>query len=102
MIGPSESGNEQATQKPVQGSPGRRARKRAGAAAHSHRSRAFGGVLMPHLYKRAGNHWKAPRRFDRREPEQEEEESQPLQRTGASRSLKDIIKAKPRRRAPWK
>src|SRR5215218_6799263 len=92
--------NEQATQKPVQGSPGRRARKRAGAAAHSHRSRAIWGVLMPHLYKRPGNHWKTPRRFDRREPEQEE--SQPLQRTGAYRSLKDIIKAKPRRRAPWK
>ena len=71
-------------------------------AADSHRSRAIGGVLMPHLYKRTGNHWKTPRRFDRREPEQEEEESQPLQRTGASRSLKDIIKAKPRRRAPWK
>jgi hypothetical protein len=55
---------------------------------------------MPHLYKRAANHWKTPPRFDRRESEQEEE-SQPLQRTGTSRSLKDIIKAKPRR-APWK
>jgi hypothetical protein len=101
MIGPSESGNEQATQKPVQGSPGRRARKRAGAAAHSHRSRAIGGVLMPHLYKRPGNHWKTPRRFDRREHEQEEE-SKPLPKSGAPRSLKDITKAKPRRRARWK
>ena len=55
---------------------------------------------MPYLYKRPGNHWKTPRWFDRREPEQEEE-SQPLQRTGTPRSLKDIIKAKPRR-APWK
>jgi hypothetical protein len=55
---------------------------------------------MP-LYKRTGNHWKRPPRFDRREIEQEED-SQPLRRTGASRSLKDIIKAKPRRRAPWK
>ena len=53
------------------------------------------------IYKRAANHWKTPPRFERRESEQEEEESQPLQRTGASRSLKDIIKAKPRR-APWK
>jgi hypothetical protein len=56
---------------------------------------------MPHLYKRPGNHWKRPTRFDLRESEQEEEESQPLQRTGRPRSLKDIIKAKPRR-APWK
>jgi hypothetical protein len=56
---------------------------------------------MPHLYKRPANHWKRPLRFDRRESEQEEE-SQPLRKTGASRSLKDIIKAKPRRRAPWK
>jgi hypothetical protein len=56
---------------------------------------------MP-LYKRPANHWKRPPRFDRRETEQEEEEgSQPLRRTGASRSLKDITKAKPRR-APWK
>src|SRR5215208_77845 len=70
------------------------------AAAHSHRPRAIWAVLMPHLYKRPGNHWKTPPRFDRREPEQEE--SQPLQKTGAPRSLKDIIKAKPRRRAPWK
>jgi hypothetical protein len=56
---------------------------------------------MPHLYKRPGNHWKRPPRFVRRQTEQEEE-SQPLQRTGTPRSLKDIIKAKPRRRAPWK
>jgi hypothetical protein len=55
---------------------------------------------MPHLYKRPGNHWKTPRRFDRRETEQEEE-SQPLRKIGRPRSLKDIIKAKPRR-APWK
>src|SRR5215213_6221811 len=97
-IGPSErSGNEQATQKPVQGSPGRRARKRAGAAAHSHRSRAIGGVLMPHLYKRSGNHWKTPTRFERRETAQGEE-SQPLRRkSGRPRSLKDIVKAKSRR-----
>jgi hypothetical protein len=56
---------------------------------------------MPHLYKRLGNHWKTPRRFERRETEQEEE-SQPLWKTGTPRSLKDITKAKPRRRAPWK
>jgi hypothetical protein len=55
---------------------------------------------MPHLYKRAGNYWKTPRRFERRESEQEEE-SQPLRKIGTPRSLKDIIKAKPRR-APWK
>ena len=55
---------------------------------------------MPHLYRRPGNHWKTPPRFDRREPEHEE--YQPLQKTGTPRSLKDIIKAKPRRRAPWK
>jgi len=55
---------------------------------------------MPHLYKRSGNHWKKPTRFERRESEQEEE-SQPLRKSGTSRSLKDIIKAKPRR-APWK
>ncbi len=55
------------------------------------------------IYKRAANHWKRPTRFERRETDQEEEESQPLRRTGASRSLKYIIKAKPRRRrAPWK
>jgi hypothetical protein len=59
---------------------------------------------MAHLYKkRAGaNHWKRPTRFERRESEQEEEESQPLRKSGTPRSLKDIIKAKPRRRAPWK
>jgi hypothetical protein len=54
---------------------------------------------MPHLYKRPGNHWKTPRRFDRGETEQEE--SQPPWKTGTPRSLMDIIKAKPRR-APWK
>jgi len=54
---------------------------------------------MPHLYKRPGNHWKTPTRFDRRETEQEE--SQPLRKTGTPQSLKDITKAKPRR-APWK
>jgi hypothetical protein len=54
---------------------------------------------MPHLYKRPGNHWKTPRRFDRGETEQEE--SQPSWKTGTPRSLMDIIKAKPRR-APWK
>jgi hypothetical protein len=51
------------------------------------------------LYKRLGNHWKSPRRFGRGESEQEE--SQPPWKTGTLRSLKDIIKAKPRR-APWK
>jgi hypothetical protein len=56
---------------------------------------------MP-LYKRPGNHSKRPPRFDRRESEQEEE-SQPLRRkSGRPRSLKDITKAKPRRRARWK
>jgi hypothetical protein len=59
----------------------------------------IGGVLMPHLYKRPNNHWKTSRRFDRGEPEQEE--SQPLRKIRTPRSLKDIIKAKPRR-APWK
>jgi hypothetical protein len=55
------------------------------------------------IYKRAANHWKRPPRFERRQTDQEEEDSQPLRRkTGASRSLKDIIKAKPRRRALWK
>jgi hypothetical protein len=54
---------------------------------------------MP-LYRRPGNHWKRPTRFDRRESEQEE--SQPLRKSGRPRSLKDIIKAKPRRRTPWK
>jgi hypothetical protein len=61
-------------------------------------------VMRPscaHLYKRPGNHWKTPTRFERRETEQEEE-SQPLRKTGTPRSLKDITKAKPRRRAPWK
>jgi hypothetical protein len=54
------------------------------------------------IYKRAGNHWKRPPRFDRRESEQQEEESQPLRRkSGRPRSLKDITKAKSRR-APWK
>jgi hypothetical protein len=56
---------------------------------------------MPPLYRRPTNHWKTSTRFEGRETEQEEE-SQPLRRTGASRSLKDIIKAKPRRRASWK
>src|SRR5215203_6495135 len=74
------------------------------AAVYSHRSPAIGGLLMAHLYKkRAANHWKRPPRFERRESEQEEEESQPLRRkSGRPRSLKDIIKAKTRRRAPWK
>jgi hypothetical protein len=63
---------------------------------------------MPHFYKRAANHWKRPPRFERRQSEQEEEEeeeeeSQPLRRkSGTPRSLKEITKAKPRRRAPWK
>jgi hypothetical protein len=57
---------------------------------------------MAHLYnKRLGNHWKTPTRFERRESEHEEE-SQPLRKSGTPRSLKDIIKAKPKRRAPWK
>jgi hypothetical protein len=56
---------------------------------------------MAHLYKRPANHWKRPPRFEGRESEQEEE-SQPLRKTERSRSLKDIIKSKPRRRAPWK
>jgi hypothetical protein len=61
-------------------------------------------VMRPscaHLYKRPGNHWKTPTRFERRETEQEED-SQPLRKSGRPRSLKDITKAKPRRRAPWK
>ena len=33
---------------------------------------------------------------------EQEQESQPLRKTGTPRSLKDITKAKPRRRAPWK
>jgi len=57
---------------------------------------------MPHLYKRPANHWKRPRQFERRESEQEEEEPQPLRKTGRPRTLKDITKAKSRRRAPWK
>ena len=58
---------------------------------------------MAHLYKkRAANHWKRPPRFESRQTEQEEEESQPLRKTGRPRSLKDITEAKPRRRAPWK
>ena len=56
---------------------------------------------MPHLYKRPTNHWKRPTRFESRETDQEEEESQPLcRKRWRPRSLKDIIKAKPRR-APW-
>jgi hypothetical protein len=60
---------------------------------------------MSHLYKKrpGGNHWKRPPRFERRQSEQEEEDSQPLRKSGTPRSLKDITKAKPRRRrAPWK
>jgi hypothetical protein len=57
---------------------------------------------MPHLYKRPANHRKTPPQFERRETDQEEEEeSQPLRKSGRPRSLKDITKAKPRR-APWK
>jgi hypothetical protein len=56
---------------------------------------------MPHLYKRPANHWKRPTRFEGRETDQEEE-SQSLRKSGRPRSLKDITKAKPRRRAPWK
>jgi hypothetical protein len=60
-------------------------------------------VEVEMIYKRAGNHWKKPTRFERRQTDQEEEESQPLRRkSGRPRSLKDITKAKPRRRAPWK
>ena len=54
------------------------------------------------IYKRAGNHWKRPTRFERRETDQGEEESQPLRKSGRPQSLKDITKAKPGRRAPWK
>src|SRR5688500_11998289 len=61
---------------------GGRERDNRAALHRSHRSRAIGGVLMPHLYKRAGNHWKRPPRFERRESEQEEEESQPLRKRG--------------------
>jgi hypothetical protein len=53
------------------------------------------------IYKRAANHWKRPPRFERRETEQEEK-SQPLQKPQRPRSLKDITKAKSRRRVPWK
>jgi hypothetical protein len=55
------------------------------------------------IYKKrpGGNHWKTPTRFERRESEQEEE-YQPLRKSGTPRSLKDITKAKRRRRAPWK
>jgi hypothetical protein len=52
------------------------------------------------IYKRPANHWKRSPRFERRETDQEEE-SQPLQKTGRPRCLKDITKAKPRR-SPWK
>jgi hypothetical protein len=58
---------------------------------------------MAHLYKkRAANHWKTPARFEGRESEQAEEESQALRKSGRPRSLKDITKAKPRGRALWK
>jgi hypothetical protein len=57
---------------------------------------------MPHLYKRAANHWKTPPRFDLREIEQEEDSQTLRRKSGRPRSLKDITKAKPRRRAPWK
>jgi len=54
------------------------------------------------IYKRAANHWKRPPRFERRQTKQEEEESQPLRRKSERpRSLKDITKAKTRKRAPW-
>src|SRR5215208_7409059 len=58
---------------------GGRGRDNRAAVHSSHRSRAIGGVLMPHLYKRPANHWKTPTRFERREREQEEE-SQPLRK----------------------
>jgi hypothetical protein len=54
------------------------------------------------IYKRAGNHWKTPTRFERRETDQEEESQTLHRKSGKPRSLKDITKAKPRRRAPWK
>src|SRR5215207_4673432 len=82
-------------------SGGGRGRDNRAAVHRSHRSRAIGGLLMPHLYKRPTNHWKRPPRFERRDSEQEEE-SQPLRKSGRPRSLKDITKPKPRRRAPWK
>jgi hypothetical protein len=53
------------------------------------------------IYKRAANHWKRPPRFERRETYQEEY-SQALRKSGRPRSLKEITKAKPTRRAPWK
>src|SRR5829696_3393652 len=81
--------------------PGGRGRDNRAAVHRSHRSRAIGGVLMPHFYKRPANHWKTPPRFERRQTDQEEE-SRPLRKRGTPRSLKDIIKAEPRRRAPWK
>jgi hypothetical protein len=57
---------------------------------------------MGHLYKkRPANHWKTPTPFERRQSEQEEEDSQPLRKRGTPLSLKDITKAAPRR-APWK
>ena len=59
-------------------------------------------VEIEMIYKRAANHWKRSTRFERRQTEKEEEESQPLRKSGRPRSLKDITKAKPRRRAPWK
>jgi hypothetical protein len=55
---------------------------------------------MP-LYKRPGNHWKSPTRFERRETDQEEESQSLRRKSGRLRSLKDITKAKSRR-APWK
>ena len=54
------------------------------------------------IYKRPANHWKTPTLFERRETDHGEEESQPRRKTGRIRSLKDIIRAKPRRRPPWK
>ena len=44
------------------------------------------------IYKRAANHWKRPPRFERRETEQEEEESEALRKTGTPRSLKEITR----------
>jgi len=55
------------------------------------------------IYKRAANHWKTPPRFEESRQTDQGEESQPLRRkSGRPRSLKDIVKAKSRRRAPWK
>src|SRR5918995_3573896 len=80
--------------------PGGRGRDNRAALHRSHRLREIEGLLMPQFYKRAANHWKRPPRFERRESEQEED-SQPLRRKrGTPRTLKDITKAKPRRRAP--